>query len=375
VAEDVLRTARDAFLLGASGGKARIESSPEQGAQLQTVGASLGNATLVRVLETVGKAIVDMRGTDAADPRLVLEIALVRLTKRDADSSVAALADRVDTLERTIAELRAGGGGGAASTAPTPRRPAATSAPAPKAAPAAPAPAAEPAPAPAPGATLGALRKQRQQAQQAQQAKAPAGEAATGRESERRELAEEGTPAAGAASAALPTGAAGARAREGDQGKGSPAAASDDQRASVSLDDVILTWSEILPSLPVATRSAVQQAQPIELKDDVITFAVPRGLIEAARPRFKREADTIRVALTERLGRKLKFQVIAGEFDAVEQAPAAEVSPAAASETEDADDLDPGELTDAAPDDVAVASFGLLTESLGASVVEERPRE
>ena len=74
----------DAFLLGASGGKARIESSPEQGAQLQTVGASLGNATLVRVLETVGKAIVDMRGTDAADPRLVLEIALVRLTKRDA---------------------------------------------------------------------------------------------------------------------------------------------------------------------------------------------------------------------------------------------------------------------------------------------------
>ena len=178
VAEDMLRTARDAFLLGASGGKARIESSPEQGAQLQTVGASLGYATLVRVLETVGKAIVDMRGTDAADPRLVLEIALVRLTKRDGDPSVAALADRVDQLERTITELRAGGGGGAAPAAPTPRRPAATSVPAPKAERAAPAPATEPAPAAAPGATLGALRKQRQQAQEAQQTKAPAAEAA-----------------------------------------------------------------------------------------------------------------------------------------------------------------------------------------------------
>jgi hypothetical protein len=137
--------------------------------------------------------------------------------------------------------------------------------------------------------------------------------------------------------------------------------------AAVELDDVILAWADILPSLPVATRSAVKEAQPLSVKEDVITFGVSPRLIEAAKPRFKREADTIRSALSERLGRKLRFSLVAQEFgDApVEQAPPPTES----------DDLDPGELVDAPPDDVAVASFGLLTESLGASVVEERPRE
>ena len=46
--------------------------------------SSSGNAALVRIVETLGQAIVDMRGVDAADPRLVLEVALVRLSRRDA---------------------------------------------------------------------------------------------------------------------------------------------------------------------------------------------------------------------------------------------------------------------------------------------------
>ena len=55
---------------------------------------------LVRTLETLGQAVVDMRGTDAADPRLVLEIALVRLARREAGTPLQALAERVDRLER-----------------------------------------------------------------------------------------------------------------------------------------------------------------------------------------------------------------------------------------------------------------------------------
>src|SRR5436190_18433177 len=41
-----------------------------------------------------------MRGTDAADPRLVLEIALVRLARREAGTPLQALAERIDRLER-----------------------------------------------------------------------------------------------------------------------------------------------------------------------------------------------------------------------------------------------------------------------------------
>ena len=64
------------------------------------LGEQVGAPMLVRTLETLGQAVVDMRGTDAADPRLVLEIALVRLARREAGTPLQALAERVDRLER-----------------------------------------------------------------------------------------------------------------------------------------------------------------------------------------------------------------------------------------------------------------------------------
>jgi hypothetical protein len=144
------------------------------------------------------------------------------------------------------------------------------------------------------------------------------------------------------------------------------------------VDDVILAWAEILPDLPVATRSAVKEAQPLTLDDenDIVTFGIPPNIVEAAKPRFKREAETIRKALSERLGRKLRFNVVPHDMSGTAER-AAGVSPPAANAPaeEEPEFVDPSELLDAPPDDAAVASFGLLTESLGASVVEERPRE
>ena len=81
---------------------------------LSALGEQTGPALLVRTLETLGQAIVDMRGTDAADPRLVLEIALVRLARRDAGPPMQALAERVDRLEQQL-------GGGAVAAAPAPQ--------------------------------------------------------------------------------------------------------------------------------------------------------------------------------------------------------------------------------------------------------------
>jgi DNA polymerase III subunit gamma/tau len=61
----------------------------------------LGAATTVRALETLGSLLVELR--HAPDPRLLLDVALVRLTRVDADSSTNALAARLDKLERAVA--------------------------------------------------------------------------------------------------------------------------------------------------------------------------------------------------------------------------------------------------------------------------------
>src|SRR5204862_8324177 len=136
IAEDVLRSVRDASLLNASGGQVRVAAPEDEQRRLDELGRTLGNTTLVRVLETLGQAVVDMRGTDAADPRLVLEIALVRLTRREVGPPIQTVMERIEKLEQTVAGQRAGG----AATRPEP-----PTAPESR----------------APGVTVGALRKRR----------------------------------------------------------------------------------------------------------------------------------------------------------------------------------------------------------------------
>jgi DNA polymerase-3 subunit gamma/tau len=59
---------------------------------------SMGMARLVRAMEILGRALIDMR--DAPDPQVVLEIALVRTTRPDLDAGIEALTERVAALER-----------------------------------------------------------------------------------------------------------------------------------------------------------------------------------------------------------------------------------------------------------------------------------
>ena len=84
-------------------GRVRVDAPDDQVARLAELGEQVGQAMLVRVLETFGQAVVDMRGTDAADPRLVLEIALVRLARREAGPPLQVLLERVERLERASA--------------------------------------------------------------------------------------------------------------------------------------------------------------------------------------------------------------------------------------------------------------------------------
>jgi DNA polymerase-3 subunit gamma/tau len=343
VAEDLLRMLRDAFVANAAAGRVRIDATDEQLARLRDIGSTIGNATLVRGIETLGQAVVDMRGTDAADPRLVLEVALVRIARREAGSPVQVLTDRVERLERALAN-------GAPAAAP-----AAPAAPAP------PAPVSDPN-APAAKPTLGALRA--------------------------RTTASEPAPAPPAATPAPEP--------------ASPPETSGEPAGPLDLDDVIVAWGEVLPQLPPSSRRAIQDFQPISVDDDVVVFGIAPRLLDTARPRFHREAQTIREELTARLGRNIRFKLVAHEaFAAVDggnapasappsrpasrpSRPARASTPASATPDEPPpgdpppdltdDDIDLDELRDA-PTVTAVDSITRLQERFGASVVEELPRE
>jgi len=298
--EDLLATTRDAFLLTAAKGRVRVDAPEDDQARLSALGEQTGPALLVRTLETLGQAIVDMRGTDAADPRLVLEIALVRLARRDVGPPLQVLADRIDRLER------ANSGGVDSDRAKSSTDPTAAA---------------------RPGRTLSELRQAR--------GDRPSEVPAVGEPG----LDVEPTP---------------------DPEPAPPA-------APLELDDVILAWANILPGLPPATRGAVREAQPLALEADVITFGVPKGLYEAARPRFHKEADNIRDALSSRLGRRLKFKLQPHD-GFVEPAPVATPAPA-----DEMIELD--ELIDLPAEGAAVDSVGLFTSRFDATVVEEVPRD
>src|SRR5207253_11517977 len=96
---------------------------------------------------------------------------------------------------------------------------------------------------------------------------------------------------------------------------------------AVDVDDVILAWATVLPELSVATRSAVQEAQPLSVDGDIVTFGVSPRLIEAARPRFRREADTIRDALSRHVGTSLRFNLVPHEGFSGERAASAAAEP------------------------------------------------
>jgi DNA polymerase-3 subunit gamma/tau len=251
VAEDLLRAARDAFLLHAGGGRVDVDAPPGERERLAELGRTLGNAGSVRAVETLGEAVVDMRGTDAADPRLVLEVALVRLARRDGGPPLQTLAERVERLEQIVAASAPAG-----------------------------------APAKTPGRALGAVRRERVVAPE------PEPEPPGGVESEPEpEPERQATPAAPASEAAARGGAP----------------------AAVHLDDVVVAWAGALDTLPVPVRRSVQEAQPLEVDGDVVVFGVPPHFLDRAQTRFRQEADAIRAALAAPLGASLRFKLVPHE--------------------------------------------------------------
>jgi DNA polymerase-3 subunit gamma/tau len=376
--EDLLVTSRDAFLMAAARGRVRVDAPDDEAARLTELAEAMGQGMLVRVLETLGQAVVDMRGTDAADPRLVLEIALVRLARRDAGPPLQALAERVDRLERGLAPA-------SSSSAPS------SSAPAPVAA--APAPAPAPRPASAPRATAASAPTA-----PAPSAESPVADAPPTAAPARKRTLKEARADQPAAVAAAPEPVAAPEAVP------EPAAEPSRSRADVDIDDVILAWAAILDQLGPSTRAAMREAQPLELDGSVLTLAVPREHGAAVKGRLQREAENIREAMRSQLGVAFKFKVVAtdgfpagGAGDAaagsVSSTPSAASDRATAASAaggptgrddapggdepppDDVEYVDPSEIIHTPVTDVAGDSVSMLAEKLGATVVEEVARD
>ncbi|MGZ4675086.1 MAG: DNA polymerase III subunit gamma/tau [Acidimicrobiia bacterium] len=330
IAEGLLASLRDAFITVATGGRVEIDEPEEVRSRLRAVGEQLGNAALVRALETLGEAVVDMRGTEAADPRLVLEIALVRLARRESTGSLQTLADRLDRLEARLAD------GAPPAASPAPRTPPAPTADAPG--PRAKAPA------------LGALRKAR-------------GGTTT-------------APGPADVPAATPPADPPVPAPE-------PAAAPAEGGADATfeLDDVILAWASVLDALPRSLRASIQEAQPVKVEGNVIVFGVARTHIETVKPKFQRNADAIREAFIAALGSAPRFKFTPREWGEGEGPPhrlrvVPDLEPEDPPPPDHEPDLyDPEELVDAPVDaGAAVDSVSRLTDAFGGEVVEEQPK-
>ena len=99
IGEMLLAGLRDAFLTLMGSPPPRITVAEQERAT--QIAELMSPVQLTRALETLGMALVEMR--QAPDPRVHLEVALVRLCRASGDSSVESLLERIEQLEARLA--------------------------------------------------------------------------------------------------------------------------------------------------------------------------------------------------------------------------------------------------------------------------------
>ena len=98
IGEMALAGLRDAFLTAMGDPPPRM--SEHERDRAADIAARMAPAAITRALETLGRALIDMR--QAPDPRIDIEVALMRLCQPDEDRSLEALAQRVRQLEARL---------------------------------------------------------------------------------------------------------------------------------------------------------------------------------------------------------------------------------------------------------------------------------
>jgi DNA polymerase-3 subunit gamma/tau len=339
--DDIVRYLRDCFLSLMAPELVALPDAKANAVSEQAV--RLGAAKLVRAMERLGQILVEMR--HAPDARLLLEVALVQLSHEAAAHDIGSILDRLERLERSVADGGAAGGG-AARQAPVPVDPATgrvalggrarpqASAPAPAPAPAAPAPA----PAPAPAAA--------QSAPDAEPAVSapPVAPAAT-------------PPAAAPAPSPAPAPAASA----------APA-------AGATAEQAVARWSsDVVPTLKPLVRAIYSVPRVLGVRDGVLTLAVPNDTHRSKCEQFRADAEAALVAV---LGARvpLAFVVDATHDDEPPRGAvtASAAAPAAPAPAEADDDIDLNDLVDAPPESVVSPIDRLAQAFPGSEMIDER---
>jgi DNA polymerase III subunit gamma/tau len=330
LADDLLRHLREVFLVLSSADRVRLETPEEERAGLAAQGEALGAAAVVRALETLGEAAIEIRR--APDPRLVLEVTLIRLARRDV-GTIDALADRVARLERALQTVLQGG-----APQPPERRGA------PAAAPSATAVTAEP-PRPAarsgPQAALGALRKS------PTPAAVPAPPPPTS------------APAPEPGPAPVPVEAG---------------------EAALTLDDAIAAWAKAVDGFRPRLKAMAKEAHPVRIEGDTVVLGLPTRFEKVHLPTITGDSATVTAALSELVGRRVRIKVVLDD-DVVSPhaAPPPPGSPAAVDVAEGGADAMAAEM--ARPPEPpgggrgVDSPVGLVIETFGASIESETVRE
>lgn len=396
IAEDLLRTLRDTFLLIAGGGRVEVDPSLEEQAQLKVVGAALGTAQMVRALETLGQAIIDMRGSEAADPRLVLEVALVRLARRDTGTPLQALSDRVERLERAVGDGRAistavtSDEGSEKAAAPRAAAPSGPKTPQPAQAPPihqSPEPAISPSPRPSAPSSPSPTGSPEPEENSTFSPSSPRPGLGALRASVR---AITDAPSQGSATASADRSggsqSGGSQSGASAASESTPTPPATPQAAGAafesSIEEVIEAWAGVLETLERKVQIQVQAANPVSVTDGVVTFAVPRDSIDSVRPKFQQEAPAIRDGFLAALGEIPRFLLVPIE-PVVEVAEPVEERPKRKPPKTVAEPVEPErELEDGVhPDDIIdtpinseVDSVTRIESLFGGTVVEEHEK-
>jgi DNA polymerase-3 subunit gamma/tau len=303
--EDLIAALRDAFL--AVMGVADEHVAPAQRERAARVGQRLGPAGLTRALDVLGESLIEL--ARKPDPRVVVEVALVRLTQPATDRTLDAILDRLDRLERGDGPGGGGSGGGGSDMA-TPSGGAA--------------------------AARKALTNRRhddagRSAESPAESTGPAGDrptlgAVVRKQGERGEAVEtSGTVAV--AAARVP-----------------------------DLDEITSAWTnDVLTALPKSVRSRWRGGRWIDPDPRAVRFAVSNEWHQRACDESRREVEE---ALLAHFGGPVPVTIV------VEGEPAGGTSTAsAAAPPDDVEHLDPAELSDA--DDAAVSGVDLVVRTFG----------
>ncbi len=271
-----------------------------------------GLASLVRAIEGIGRALVEMR--DAPDPRVNLEVALVRIVHPEADNSLGAVLERLERLERALATGNYGSGGSHASPGVAPVYPAPTRLSDPDAV-------ELPSPARAPAGSEAATKVPARGGAEVEESAgseasgevgSPTGPALARRTLgvSRREVTRTASTAPQSASG-TPSPAPVRAAPQSASGMPSPAPA---RTASPSREEVVQAWGDgLLASLPGRAKARVAVGRFVSSGSGIVTMALPNEAHKAACEEVKAEVEAL---LCEHFGQPLRLELVVDTGDA-----------------------------------------------------------